>query len=266
MKVKNKFAAEDHTFAVCAYKESPFLEKCIESLLAQTVKSRVIISTSTPNSRISDIAEKYSLDVCINTGKKGISGDWDFAISCVNTALVTLAHQDDIYEPNYIENMLDYMNKAENPILFSCAYSEMRDGEKVTLNRLLSIKRILAFPMRVFPDSIAFRRFGLSFGNCICCPSVTYVTDIMKEHPFESELKSNLDWLQWEKLSRLKGSFLYSPQKLMCHRIHSDSETSRILINNMRYSEDLIVFQKFWPDNIAKLFAKIYSASEKSNF
>ena len=32
----------DHTFAVCAYKESPYLESCIKSLVNQKVK--VILS------------------------------------------------------------------------------------------------------------------------------------------------------------------------------------------------------------------------------
>ena len=35
-----------HTFAVCAYKESPFLEECVRSLVRQTVKSRILIGVS----------------------------------------------------------------------------------------------------------------------------------------------------------------------------------------------------------------------------
>ena len=37
-----------HVFAVCAYKDSPYLEQCIRSLKAQTVPSHIIICTSTP--------------------------------------------------------------------------------------------------------------------------------------------------------------------------------------------------------------------------
>ena len=32
-----------HTFTVCAYKESPHLETCIQSLLSQTVETNIII-------------------------------------------------------------------------------------------------------------------------------------------------------------------------------------------------------------------------------
>ena len=43
---------KDHTFVICAYKESKYLEELIKSLKAQTVKSNVIMSTSTPNEYI----------------------------------------------------------------------------------------------------------------------------------------------------------------------------------------------------------------------
>ena len=58
-----------HTYVVCAYKESPYLEKCIESLKKQTVESRILVATSTPNELISGICEKYDLP-CITRAKK----------------------------------------------------------------------------------------------------------------------------------------------------------------------------------------------------
>ena len=39
---------KDHTFVVCAYKESIYLEECVRSVLGQSVKSEVCIATSTP--------------------------------------------------------------------------------------------------------------------------------------------------------------------------------------------------------------------------
>ena len=36
-------------FAIWVYKESPYLEECILSLKNQTVKSNIIMATSTPN-------------------------------------------------------------------------------------------------------------------------------------------------------------------------------------------------------------------------
>ncbi len=65
-----------HTFAILAYKESPYLEECIQSVLGQSVKSAVYISTSTPSPYISGLAEKYGLPLYINEKEPGI---WQFA-------------------------------------------------------------------------------------------------------------------------------------------------------------------------------------------
>lgn len=65
----------EHTFAVCAYKESPYLEECIESLKGQSVRSNILIATSTPNEYIKNIAEKNNIPYFINEGEGGITQD-----------------------------------------------------------------------------------------------------------------------------------------------------------------------------------------------
>ena len=52
---------DKHTFVICAYKESSYLEECIVSLEKQTVKSNILMVTSTPNAFISGMAEKCHL-------------------------------------------------------------------------------------------------------------------------------------------------------------------------------------------------------------
>lgn len=42
-------AEKKHTFVICAYKESPYLEACIRSLKKQTVASAICLATSTPS-------------------------------------------------------------------------------------------------------------------------------------------------------------------------------------------------------------------------
>ena len=250
---------------ICAYQESQYLDACIQSLLAQTVKSHIILATSTPNELIRKESEKFGLRVFVNEGEHGIAGDWNYALSCAETELITLAHQDDLYEPQYTKRMLECMNKRKDPILFSSAYSELRGDRKVFRNRLLNIKKLLILPIRIFPNSMSARRLSLAFGNAICCPSVTYVRGIIMKHPFQKGLKASLDWQQWEILSRETGSFVYCGEALMSHRIHEDSETSRVINQYSRTEEDYAMFRKFWPGTIAHLLTKMYSSSEKSN-
>ena len=94
---------------------------------------------------------------------------------------------------------------------------------------------------------------------------MTYVKERVGENPFTNDYLSNIDWQQWEILSRKKGSFIYNKQPLMCHRIHEQSTTTEIIGDSKRTLEDYDIFCKFWPKWIAKIVAKLYSKSEKSN-
>lgn len=265
MKQRRIFTAADHTWVVCAYKESPYLEECIRSLVNQTVKSGIRVVTSTPSGTISEIAGKYGLEVFVNHGKAGISGDWNFALRTGETELVTIAHQDDVYEPGYTEEMLKRINRHSRPILYFTNYGEIRDGRKEMKNRLLGVKRFLMIPIQLFPGFKFSRRMSLAFGNAICCPSITYLKSVVGENPFSDRFKSNLDWELSEKMSREKGQFVYNAGILMYHRIHEESTTTEIIGDHQRTVEDYEMMKKFWPDGIAHWLSKKYSASEKSN-
>lgn len=254
-----------HTFAICAYKESPFLEECVQSVINQNMTTNVLIATSTPNEYIRAIAEKYHVPVYVNTGEKGITQDWNFAYKMADSDLVTIAHQDDVYLPHYTQEIMKMMDDAAKPLILFTDYGELRNGEEVNSNNLLKIKRILLFPMRFFKKSKFVRRRCLSLGNCICCPAVTFVKDNLPEVVFQHGFRSNEDWEAWEMISRMDGSFLYSKKIGMYHRIHDGSETSAIIGDNARTIEDYKMFKKFWPEPIAKLISKVYAKSEDSN-
>ena len=260
------YTEKDHTWALCAYGESPYLEECIRSLERQTVRSRILISTSTPSPWLRDMAEKHGIPLYSHEGG-GIGRDWNAAYDLTETKLVTIAHQDDLYEPEYAARMLEYLNRAKDPILFFTDYAELRDGKRVEDIRNLRIKRLMLAPLKRkgLWNSRFTRRRILSLGCPICCPAVTYVKERAGDSIFSTEMKVSLDWDQWEKQSRKRGAFVYCPRKLMLHRVHEGSETTRMIENHQRGSEDLEMFRRFWPEWAARILAKKYSASEKSN-
>lgn len=256
-----------HTFVICAYKESEFLEECILSLKKQTVRSNIFIATSTPNKYIDDIAEKHRIVVMVNKGQGGITQDWNFGLSKVKTRYATVAHQDDIYEPEYAEKIIKEMAKSDNSIIAFSDYSELRNGEKIHDTTMLKIKRIMLLPLRIkaFWKSKFIRRRVLSMGDPICCPAVTFDLENVKRPIFADGFRSCEDWEAWEKLSRLKGKFIYINEPLMCHRIHEESATTAIIHDNARVQENYTMYCKFWPKPIAKLINHFYTKSEKSN-
>ena len=125
-----QYKAEDHTFVICAYKESPYLEDCIRSVLHQNVRGKICLTTSTPNQYIAALAQKYQIPVFANPVSEGIAADWNFAVASAKTTLVTLAHQDDLYEPSYTEKIIQTVNICQDPIILFSDYWELRGDQK----------------------------------------------------------------------------------------------------------------------------------------
>lgn len=254
----------NHTFVVCAYGESEYLEACIESLRKQTVKSEIILYTSTPLESIKRICKNYNIEMY--TGKGGSIGkDWNNALSFVTTKYGTIAHQDDIYLPKYTEEVMKLFEENNNGLIAYSNYREWKDGEVIPLNTNLKIKNLMLRTMNFFKQSNFWRRRVMSVGNPICCPAVTYNLESLKGFLFNEEMKVSLDWLAWYDISGYKGKFLYSKKELMLHRIHDESETTNMISDNTRTKEDIIMFNKFWPKPIANLIMKFYAKSQDTN-
>ena len=258
---------QNHTFVICAYKESEFLEECILSLVNQTVKTNIIMATSTPNDYIKNLANKYQIPLFIRNGKSDIRDDWNFAYNKADTDYVTVAHQDDIYEKEYLALVFQFLKKASHPIIGFGDYYEIRDGIRVKKNKLLIVKRFMLMPLRIssLQKSCWVRRRILSFGSPICCPSVTFAADNLPDVIFENHYRACEDWEAWEKLSKRKGEFVYIPKMIMGHRIHEDSETTAAIGDNKRTDEEFEMFCKFWPRWFAKILLRQYSKGQQSN-
>jgi glycosyltransferase involved in cell wall biosynthesis len=263
-----KVDTNNHSFAVLAYKESQYLELCIKSLLDQTAKENIYISTSTPSVFIDKMASKYGVPVYINHSGGSIGNDWNFALSKATTQYVTLAHQDDLYFCNYAKEVMKVTQKKDDAIIIFCDYFEQIDDKYVTNNVLLFVKRFLLLPFYVNRSGIKvalIKRLLLCLGSPICCPSVTYNKAVIKNFSFDNTFKINLDWDAWIRLSKMNGRFVFIPKKLMAHRIHLEAETTSGIKNDTRKNEDLLLFKRLWGKAIGRLISFFYSISYKLN-
>ena len=126
---------------------------------------------------------------------------------------------------------------------------------------------MMLFPLEFYrlQNSQFIRRRILSLGSPICCPSVTFVKDNLPKTIFSPGYRSDVDWQAWERLSKIKGAFVYCKEYLMFHRIHEDSATTAIIADNDRTKEDYEMFCRFWPKWIARIIEHYYQKGEKSN-
>jgi hypothetical protein len=177
-----------------------------------------------------------------------MASDWNFAYQQMSDKrLLTIVHQDDVYEPDYLYQILKAVNKAHDALILYTDYYELRKNKVCYSNNLLAIKRIMNFPLRFsFLQRLkCIRRLILSFGSPICCPSVTYLKTNLPAILFDTNFKNACDYKAWAVISKLDGAFVYCPISLVGHRIYKDSSTSVNIENNIRKKEDFQMLSEF---------------------
>lgn len=254
-----------HVFAISAYGDSPYLERCIRSLMAQTIPSHVILCTSTPSPFIDRLAWKYGIQVYVRHGESGIGDDWNFAYSMADGELVTIAHQDDMYHKDYARRLLAAYRKYPDMSLYTTDYVIVKDGKLIKGDKMLWVKRLLRLPLRIpaICDKTWVKTFPLRFGNPICCPSCTYQKRMVGEMLVQSEYRFVLDWDNMVRLARQEGRFVCDELPLLFYRVHDGAATKRCMRDNRRATEEREMFRKFWPEPVVRLIMGGYRAAYK---
>lgn len=249
-----------HSFVILAYNESDDLEECIKSIKKQSIKSNVLIATSTKNDYIIELASQYGLGVMVNDEKSNKGSDHNFALNSVNTELVTIVHQDDLYNRNYAREIIKcYKNNKDASIIFT-DYYEIIGARKFKKSKELLKKRICVWLLKYnfFNKNKFFKRFALRFHKAICTSSITFIKKNIDSNIFPTEMKYNNDWYALEQLSANDKRFVFIPQKLVGYRV----ENNRVK-KEEQIQEDILMYKKFWNN---KLIDFIYRKKNNKNF
>ena len=255
-----------HTFVISAYQDSPYLESCIRSLIGQSVKSDIILCTSTPSEFIRMMAEKYDLPVYIREAgetEQGIGYDWNFAYSMADTELVTIAHQDDIYHHDYTKVLLETKEKYPDMSLFTTASVSIRNGKLVEYGGIEIIKKLLRTPLRIpaMNDHPWVKKAAITLGNPVICPSCTYDKTVCGDKIFDENLHFVLDWDALCSLAEKKGRWICIEKPLIMYRVHTDSATGEAIHSSLRESEEAEMFDRLLPKPAADVIKKLYKKS-----
>ena len=272
-----------HVFVICAYGESPYLESCIQSVLTQKQNLRkgrgkrrmpVLLCTSTPNAHIEELAERYRLPLFVRRGQSSLRADWNFGIEMAKiwagAQLVTIAHQDDVYHPDYRARLFSAWKKYGNKLSVFCAHyrSINAKGEKIR-GKTETVKRILRLPLHIFflRRRKAGKRLALRFGNSIGCPTCTYNLLRTGLPLFQKNYQFALDWDTLWRLAGQDGYFICSERALMDYRIHDGAATKANIVNHNREGEETALFSQMWPGPVVRIlmhfYKKAYTAYEQ---
>lgn len=262
----NHYTEKDFTFVVCAYKECEYLEESIKSVVHQTKKANILISTSTPNEHITRIADKYGIEIRVNP-IGGQIRDYNFAMAQADTELIMLMHQDEIIKNNFVETVLKEINQSKRPIIAFTDYIEMHnDKVDEKASTMVKIKRMLLLPAKSkkLMSTVFGKRLIQRLGDPITHPTVVCVKKEMPKEIFREAYRAAMDWDLWERLSKQDGSFVYVPEVLLYHRMNEENQTVKLLqTTNARYENEFDIFSRFWPKPIVKLIMKFYSGASK---
>ncbi len=259
-----------HTFAICAYRESPYLEELIRSLLSQKMRSSVILCTSTPNQYIENLCKKYDIKMFISTKESSLMNDWSFALETAfieeGAELVTIAHQDDIYHPDYSSEMMRAYKKYPDMLLFCSSNKTIDACGNERGGRVEAVKKILRLPLRlkILSGSTVIKRLSLRFGNSICCPSCTYNIKLTGIELFKKNYHFVIDWDTLWNLTSLKGKFIVCEKNLISYRVHDGAETKKNIVDHNREKEEHIMFRRIWPEPVVKLIMHFYKSAYKA--
>lgn len=256
----------NHTFAVCAYQDSPYLEECLRSLLAQRVPTNIIICTSTPSPYIQGLADKYELPVYVREGESDIQDDWNFAYDTADTQFVTIAHQDDVYKEDYTRVLLEKVRRYTDLSIFFCSYVTIKGTRRAPFERSGFVKRLLCLPVSftALADQTWLKKSCLCLGNAISCPMTTYNKNIVGPTPFRSHLKYALDWEMYWKLACKPGRFVCIRKPLGFFRVHEAATSKKFILNHKKEQEDVEMFRHFWPMWLVKGIVKVYGISRSA--
>ena len=272
-----------HTFAICAYRESPYLEACIRSLKRQTVKTGIILCTSTPGVFLEEMAARYELPLYIREGASDIQEDWNFAYGKADTELVTLAHQDDCYHKDYARTVLECWERYPDTTVFmtDCRVRKEKTDSGQTADMpgrpgqserpqkpdlVWRVKRLLRLPLRFHSlcHLTWVKRAALCFGNPVICPSCTYHKGYLGTPLFRSPYKFALDWDTLWRLAGQPGRFLCVERPLICYRIHEGATTKACIDNCQRARDEADMYRKIWPEPVVRVLMHFYKKAYKA--
>lgn len=221
-----------HTFVILAYKENDNLEDCIKSIMKQSVKSNVIIATSTENNYIKDVASKYGLGLMVNHEPSNKARDYNFAIDTFNTELITIAHQDDFYDRNYTKEVIkEYKNNNKDASIFFTDIYELDNDKIIRKSKDLFRRRFKLWPLKFkrFQSNKYFKLRTLKKEKYFCTSSVTFVKRNISNNFFPENFSSYTDWMGFLNLANSDSKFVFIDKQLVGYRLIPKKKTKKMI-------------------------------------
>lgn len=251
------------SIGVPAYNQGEYLEQTIQSLLNQTVHPvEIVVSNNFSTDSTSKVLEKYSERVRVVTPPSHLSmmKHWNFVVSQLKGEWVSLISSDDVAKPDFVETLLQGIQKSRNAILIRGGWENI-DQNGIVRNKhyLLSVRKI-ASP----PETLMEQLLG---------PKLSFAAFAVKREIWEKvggfpeECALNGDWGFWLKISPY-GNFVYEDRLISQYRAnYRDGQEKLRLLQELR--DELLIYTDIIPkaaSTISNIKPERISRAARSRF
>lgn len=222
--------------SVCVptYNRAAFLKPFLASIFRQTLTDfEVIVSDNASTDGTSEVLATISeprLRCHRNAANLGPFGNMNTLLGLARGEYVAIVHDDDIYEPEFLERLSGLLDQHHNVGMVHCAVHEV-DPNGVP-QRL-----VCAYPTtRVVPGDEEFIRYLQ--GHNVCCSSAMARRSVyLDAGPFDTTLLCS-DYLMWAQLA-LRADVGYVAEPLVQMRVHAFNVTSSL--NPERWHSEFVI-------------------------
>jgi glycosyl transferase family 2 len=220
--------------SVCVptYNRASLLKNVLNSILSQTFGDfEVIVADNCSTDETPEVVRSFrDPRVRYHRHEQNIGpfGNMNFLIGEARGEYLCIAHDDDVYYPEFLQKELEMLDRYPNAGMVHCAVNEVDvDGTRRQV--------VKAYPTtRALDGKSEFVRYLQ--GHNVCCSSVTARASLFRENPFDSRFLC-ADFLMWMKFA-LRADVAYVAEPLLDMRVHAVTVTS--WLNPMKWHDEFM--------------------------
>lgn len=234
------------TVAVPLYNGEKYIATALNALFAQTEQRFDLIicddgCTDRSLEIIRALPYQERIKIYRNDPPPGLVSNWNACAARVTTKYFTLLHQDDAYEPEFLQRMLAALEaQTEISIMFSERQLMDAQGNRIDDKKANFRKNYLnamqGKELMVWQPAELAR--VLIRGNLLCCPTAVYRTAAFRRlGSFSADYSFVPDWEYWLRACFNNERLAIINDKLFRYRIHEKSTTTQKKRDFLKYFE-----------------------------
>lgn len=237
------------TVAIPAFNGARFLARTIESVLAQSERDfTLLVLDDRSTDKSVEVARSFRdsrVRVVENEVRRGIPGNWNAAVALAATPLLVIAHQDDVYDPRYLETAARLLDA--HPRAFA-AHTRALDVDEHGRPLGSAASR---YKDRFWPDDEPAERDPhdelrmLHNGNYVIAPSVMFrMSAVNAIGAFDESYRFVPDWEYWFRGLLAGYTLVGTHARLVQWRRHEESATREAEATLRRYDEEIELLER----------------------